>query len=429
MKEQIYPKLLIISHNLYDTSNNIGKTLVSLLSGWPKDKIAQIYFRNDTPSFNYCSQYYCITDKDILKSAMTCRIKKAGNKVQSFTDLLLSGTENNLYTIGNHRSPFISFVRDNLWKVADWKTQKLENWLTNEVKPDLILFVPNDYCLAYRVALYVHGIVNKPIVPFYMDDAFYWKCHIKGIDNLRRKCLWKLALRIHEYSKDILTICDYMSEEYQELFKRKCWAFVNSVKIVAPRQNDQLHNPIVLTYLGNLHSNRWRSLVEIGESLVKIEKDNGITCRLHIYSGSILEVNMKKAFDSISTIEFKAAVPASQVRRLQLLSDILIHVEAFDERSVYSTRLSLSTKIPEYLSTGVPVFAYGPLSIASMRYLTDNNLSQVCYESTDLYDALLELITNKQKRDFFSLNGVARALQYHNIDNVSQIFQNLLIQY
>ena len=53
-----YPKILIICHNLYDVTNNIGKTLVSLMDGYPKDKIAQLYFRNDAPSFQYCSNYY-----------------------------------------------------------------------------------------------------------------------------------------------------------------------------------------------------------------------------------------------------------------------------------------------------------------------------------------------------------------------------------
>ena len=77
-KEQ-YPKVLIISHNLYDVNNNIGKTLVSLFKGWPKEKLSQIYFRNDMPSFNYCKQYYCITDKEIFFSALYAGRKKAGN--------------------------------------------------------------------------------------------------------------------------------------------------------------------------------------------------------------------------------------------------------------------------------------------------------------------------------------------------------------
>ena len=85
-----YPKLLIISHNLYDVNNNIGKTLVSLLEGWPKDRISEIYFRNDPPSFNYSSQYYCITDKDVLKSVLTLHTVRAGSVVRSSNDLSCS---------------------------------------------------------------------------------------------------------------------------------------------------------------------------------------------------------------------------------------------------------------------------------------------------------------------------------------------------
>lgn len=424
-----YPKLLIISHNLYDTSNNIGKTLVSLLQGWPKERLSQIYFRNDMPSFKYCEQYYCITDKDILKSVLTLHLKSAGRAVCNSGDLSLTGTENSLYTIGNHRHPSVSLLRDSLWRISNWKTPGLKKWLDEVSKPDLILFVPNDYCLAYEVALHVQNIVNKPIAPFYMDDAFYWNCNINGIDKYRRKQLRELASCIHNHSRDLLTICDYMSDEYKTLFDRKCWAFVNSVKLLTPKNNAELGNPVCFTYLGNLHSNRWMSLVEIGKALDQIESKSGIRCVLRIFSGSILEADMRNAFKEVRSIEYKGSIPSTEVRIKQLESDILVHVEAFDTRSVNSTRLSLSTKIPEYLSTGVPVFAYGPADISSMRYLGDNNLGQICTCKDDLYGCIESLLTSPENRESFINNGIKRASEYHDIDKVSKNFQDILKNY
>lgn len=429
MNEKVYPKLLIISHNLFDTSNNIGKTLVSLLDGWPKDRISQIFFRNDKPSFNYCSEYYCVTDKEILKSTLSFGARKAGSSLTSCDDSSVSATENSLYTIGNHRNPIVSLIRDTLWCLSNWKTYELSEWLLTVAKPDLILFVPNDYCLAYRFALYVERIVNKPIVPFYMDDAFYWNCKTSFIDDYRRKELRKLAAKIHEYSGDILTICDFMSEEYHDLFNRNCWAFANSVKVSKPRINDDLHNPIIFTYLGNLHSNRWKSLVEIANVLGEIEKRNGIKCELHVYSGSLLEDKMKIAFANNNYIKFMGSVKADQVRGKQIESDILVHVETFDTRSINSTRLSLSTKIPEYLSTGVPVFAYGPSNISSMKYLSKYELGQVCYQTYSLYATIKDILLIPELRVKLSNNGINRAKNYHNIDEVANRFQNILIKY
>lgn len=421
-----YPKVLIVCHNLYDVTNNIGKTLVSLMDGYPKDRIAQLYFRNDKPSFNYCSDYFCITDKSVLKSIVTLGFVKAGAIIEKRDDLTISNAENSLYKIGNHRHPTVSLIRDILWSFPVWKSNNLKEWLL-KVNPDIILFSPNDYTLAYRIALYVQKVVNKPILPFYMDDAFYWKCKSTFVDRLRRYQLRNYAKRIHRYSRQILTICDYMSEEYEQLFSLPCHSFVNSVPINDCEGKDILNRPVVFSFLGNLHSNRWKSLAEIGVALHTIEVTEGIKCFLDIYSASLLEERMITAFNSVDNIRFKGSVSSSAVRGIQMQSDVLVHVESFDERSANSTRLSLSTKIPEYMSSGVPIFAYGPEYIASMRYLKDNDLAQVCTSSLNLYDALRHLLTNDEERVKRVQNGLLKVKVKHDIAKVSKDFQQILV--
>lgn len=420
-----YPNVLIISHNLYDVTNNIGKTLVSLMDGYPKDKISQLYFRNDTPSFQYCSNYFCITDKSVLKSILSLGFKKAGNIVEKKEDLTITDAENSLYKIGNHRHPMVSLIRDTLWSMPVWKTKNLKKWL-QDVDPDVILFAPNDYTLAYRIALYAQTIVKKPIIPFYMDDAFYWNCKTSFIDNYRRKRLRHYARRIHRHSERILTICKYMSEEYEKLFALPCRAFVNSVHIEKVEEKKALNTPVVFSYLGNLHSNRWKSLSEIGEALHKIEESNGLKCYLDIYSASLLEDRMIEAFDAIDNIRFKGAVPASKVHKIQVSSDVLVHVESFDVRSANSTRLSLSTKIPEYMSSGVPIFAYGPEHIASMKYLVDYNLAQTCFFKENLYESLLCILTDDTSRKSKVHNAVLKVVEDHDIQKVSIEFQRII---
>lgn len=421
-----YPKVLIVCHNLYDVTNNIGKTLVSLMNGYPKDRIAQLYFRNETPSFQYSSDYYCITDKSVLKALMTFGIRKAGGVVEKKGDLKITGTENSLYKIGNRRHPSVSLIRDTLWSFPVWKSNKLRQWLQS-VNPDIILFSPNDYTLAYRIALYVQKVINKPILPFYMDDAFYWHCKSSLIDRYRRWSLIKLAKQIHHHSNKVLTICDYMSEEYEKLFSLPCHSFVNSVHIEKVEERTELSDPVVFSYLGNLHSNRWKSLAEIGAYLREIQTTKGISCYLDIYSGSLLEDRILNAFDVCPNIRFKGSVAASEVHGIQVKSDILVHVESFDLKSVNSTRLSLSTKIPEYLSSGVPVFAYGPSHIASMRYLNDNNLAETCSSREHLFDTLLSLLQDKNRRLERVHNGLARVAKKHDIEIVSKDFQNIII--
>ena len=421
-----YPKVLIICHNLYDDTNNIGKTLVSLMDGYPKDKIAQLYFRNDAPSFRYCNDYYCITDKSILKSLLSFGLRGAGRVIEKKDDLKITETENSMYRLGNHRHPSVSLMRDTLWSISVWKRKELNNWLKS-VNPDIILFCPNDYTLAYKIALYAQSVVKKPVLPFYMDDAFYWNCKTSIIDGFRRKRIRSYAKKTHRHSTRILTICDYMSQEYEKLFSLPCHAFVNSVHVDKSVEKKDLNKPVIFSYLGNLHSNRWKSLTEIGTCLRGIEEKDGIKCYLDIYSASLLDKRMLSAFNSVENIRFKGAVSASVVHDIQVQSDILVHVESFDQKSVNSTRLSLSTKIPEYMSSGVPIFAYGPEQIASMEYLKDNDLAQTCSSSEGLYDSLVCILTNETVRNNRVHKGLLKVAGDHDIVKVSKEFQSIIV--
>lgn len=428
MKDVNCPKVLIISHNLYDDSNNIGKTLVSLFNGWPKEKLAQIYFRNDMPSFKYCDQYYCITDRDVVKSVCSFGRKKAGNIVYKDSSMILTETETNLYQVGNHRKPIISLTRDLIWSLNGWKSKKLENWLKDEVKPDIVLFVPNDYWLAYEIALYVHKIIDKPIIPFYMDDSFYLKVDNYGVDAFRRKIIRKLAVEIQKYSDKIFTICKSMSREYEEYFHAKCIEFVNSVDIIECAPKISKLDSLIFSYLGNLHSNRWKALCEIGKIIDNINCEKKLNCELRVYSASVLEKKVEYEFHKISCLKFMGKVSASEVHIKQCESDVLIHVEAFDKASVNSTRLSLSTKIPEYLNTGVCILAYGPAEIASIQYLRENNLAEVCCNYMELKKSITNIIENRECRIEFEKRGLIWAKKYHDINIMSCKFQKYIME-
>ena len=57
----------------------------------------------------------------------------------------------------------------------------------------------------------------------------------------------------------------------------------------------------------------------------------------------------------------------------------MVHVEAFDKKNRKITRLSLSTKISEYVASGAKVLAIGPAEVGSMRCLADRQLGLCIY--------------------------------------------------
>lgn len=415
-----FPRLLVISHNLLDISNNVGKTLISLLEGWPKECLYSLYLRNEKPFNYYCDSYYLIHDKDVIKSLISLGIHKSGIILDEKKEVNYNNSqaENVLYRLGNKRKAAISLFRDIMWKCGSWKNSQLRRWL-ERINPDIILFVPNDYELAYDILFYVNKIVDAKIITYYMDDAFYYNQKKTGINKYRRKRLMECGIKCSKISKKLFTTCDMMSIEYEHLFNVKCIPFGNSVKIIE-KDNVKKHNnkQIIISYIGNLHSNRWKSILEIGSALQSINWEKNTNYSINVYSASLLDTTILNAFNKCSTINFLGAINVEQVRKVQEESDILVHVEAFDEKSVASTRLSISTKIFEYLAVQKPILAYGPSEIASMKYLQNAGAAVCCHSNKELVNALKKLLFSDVKRQ--QLKNNAKKFVLANCDSEKQ---------
>ena len=89
-------------------------------------------------------------------------------------------------------------------------------------------------------------------------------------------------------------------------------------------------------------------------------------------------------------------------------ADVLVHIEAFDRNSKHITRLSISTKIPEYLSTGVCVLAVGPQDVASIQYLSDSQtgITITTNNAKIIKKSLKQIILNKELRESLKENAI-----------------------
>lgn len=392
--------LLVISHNIIDSSNNVGKTVISLLKKWPSDHIRSIYLRNEVRSTMLCEDTYMITDGDVLKSFFKIKPKKCGRRIGVEERAKSMSGNMDAYRFGNKRYPIVSLIRDIIWHRKSWKTATFKEWI-QEVKPDLILFVPNDYVLAFELANYVKEETNAPMITFFTDDSFYYKQKTTLIDSFRRKWLRKVGKDIVSKTSGMICASDLMKEEYAKLFSKESIVLGNCVEITPPNSEVGAGKPdtFVLSYIGNLHSNRWVCIIEIGKCLDRISSEIGEKCVLNVYTASDLGTDITAKLDALESICLKGAVPATEVKSIQEQSDGLVHVEAFDHKSKLSTRLSMSTKIFEYMSRRVPVFAYGPSDISSMYFLSSGPFATICSSEKELYDCLKEYVTDSYSRE------------------------------
>lgn len=419
-------RLLIISHNIIDESNNVGKTVISLLAKWPSKNVYSIYLRNEVLETMFPQESFMISDKDVLNPTLK-RSKECGRIIPTHPNETKSENKK-AYRFGNKRYPIVSLVRDDIWHLGKWKTEALSKWVKH-INPDIILFIPNDYILAFEIAVYVKTITHKPMVTFFTDDAFYFGQRIIGIELLRRKRLRKIGEKIVKASKQIFVASDLMRKEYRKYFSKDSILIGNCVELskldsIKTFQNREL----VFSYIGNLHSNRWKNLIDIGMTLDEISGHTVEKAVINIYTASDLSKDILKKIQSVSSLNMKGSIRPNAVRKIQETSDALLHIEAFDEKSKRSTRLSMSTKIYEYMARNIPIFAYGPDDISSIQFLQDNNFAKVCTTKSNLKEDLMSFLQNAQHRKNTAIKAYDYAKEHFEREHITEVFCSSLIK-
>ena len=126
-------------------------------------------------------------------------------------------------------------------------------------------------------------------------------------------------------------------------------------------------------------------------------------------------------------IVWKGKISPAQVIKEQNEANILVHTEAFDLKSKKSTRLSVSTKIFEYLNAGKIVLGYGPMDVASMEFLDEVGVSVLCGEKENLLESIKSIIKNYDELSVIATEGTEYAKEHFDKRTVSKRFLNIVL--
>lgn len=123
------PRVLVISHNVFSTGNNMGRSLAGLFSGWDPDRLSQLYFCPEEPQLSLCRRYFRVTDGDVLRAFWTRR--RPGSPLESGGDAgPAPASLGPLYRLGHTcRSPVPGLLRDALWALSPWFSPALSRWV------------------------------------------------------------------------------------------------------------------------------------------------------------------------------------------------------------------------------------------------------------------------------------------------------------
>lgn len=424
MNKKENSKVLIISHNVLSTTSNMGKTMLAFFNNWEPENIAQLYLHSEIPNTDICTNYFRITDFDMLNSIIQFSdpgtiLNKNDIKLNKTSTRVDQGLKNKIYNFGKKKNSYMYIVRNVLWSTNKWNSEKLKKWI-EDFNPEIVFFAAGDYSFSIKIALKICNEKKIPLVVYFGDEFYFLNVHKFSLANWINKKIYKNSFEnMFNNLKTYITASDKMLLNYKKEFKKDGHAIMTSTNLNQNSISSNKIDVIKISYIGNLGLNRWKALIEIGNCL----KDFNIL--LNVYSAES-RVNILANMKIENGISFHGAIPFDEVKEVINESTILIHVESMDKESRQRTKFSMSTKIAESLASGACIFAYGPKEVSSIEYLQDNKGACVVTRKEDLKTQLKNIISDEQLREYYRYNAEKLVSKRHNFVTNTNLFQEIM---
>ncbi len=422
----MYPKVLVISHNVFGRNGNMGKTLYTYFENWPKESLCQLYFHCEVPTTHLCEQYFRVSDADLVHGLR--KLKKAGvalteqdieeNRITTRTD---TGKTAQLYQKGRARKPWMYLARNSLWKLGLWKSRQLDRWI-RACSPDVIFYASGDYTFSYEIALYISKRYNLPLIVSVMDDYYFQRPPEKGLLARWNTCRFrKVFEKTMARAKGVFYIHPAMERMYRKRFPVNSAVLYKNAPLCTADEPPNV--PIKIAYFGGLGLRRGEALVEIGQAIRKLVCDGSVL--LDVYS-SESRPDVLEQLTEENGIRFHGQISADEVGRLQAESNVLVLAESAAPELNGRLRCALSTKVPEYLGSNRCVLAYGPEEAGSIRYLLDNHVACVATGPEQLEACLREILFSVDARRRYANGQMELAARNHRKERNHEVLSEMM---
>lgn len=243
-------------------------------------------------------------------------------------------------------------------------------------KPDIVYSTAS----ASKILIFLIFIKMKLNIPVLMHYYDNWR----EIGSYRIKnALLYLLNGFHERA---LVISDEMNTYYHQKYHGNYTTLmVGTANIAYDRKQKNNNGNIELLYAGGLHLGRASALSEIEKAINNHCKD--VQLIIATFKNGDGYDKYHSLFDETQT-KFLVDIPHEEMENYYTNVDALLFVESAPEDKLNYLRYSMSTKIPEYLSSGLPIICYAKPGIACYEYFKRTKTALLATTSDELIDAI-----------------------------------------
>ena len=405
---------------------NLGKTLQTLFSSCDPDGLAQLYFNIETPNIDACATYWQVTEYALIKSILGVISNKCGHR--TYPDFSRKQPEKMPDGLKRKARSFSMMLgREALWRLSHWKNKNFLFW-ADDFQPEHIFAILSDSGERADTVRWLANRYHCPVTLFVTDDYYHDETNSsvwlrKAFFRDKQKRIERMATQCCDR---VIGCSEVAAQEFGELFH------VPYETIFTPSRKDLLALPlreqksrtcVTFRYFGNLGLERWRSLKLLGETIRKINVAAGKKrAFLEVYS-PFTDESITNELNIENGAAFMGFVSGDTFTELLASADVAVHVESFLPDMIRRTRLSISTKIADYLGAGKCILAIGPKEVASMQHIS--GVAETVYAPENLKETVGNLVSSGDVRTQRQLDARKLAAEQHSMDHITQQVRSL----
>lgn len=422
-------RVMVVSASPWARNNSFGSTYSSIFGAIPDVEISSLYCgagESDDPLVKHAFQ---ITEAGIIR-ALFGRYLDGGPIVESAGEVSnvhgkSAPLDRVLQAFRVKRFSFYRFARaaqEAIWLLGTWRSQALRDFV-REARPHVIVQPVYGRFYMIRLARFVKSLANVPMVGYVSDDVYSLRqfslSPIFWVDRLLKRRALRRVLRECEW---LYVVSDLQKREYQRSLKMDCRVLTklsdfHGVDRPPLRTSGALCDEVVFTYAGNIGNGRWKSLAAVGQAIAKANA-LGSRARLDVFTGTPIGRTMRRHIDQPGSIRLHGPVNPAVLQQRYADSDVLVLAEPTDLRGRLSVRLSISTKLVEYLHAGRPILARGTSAMAGIQHLQAGSAALTSTPDDDLDTQVLSLIRDRELRGRLAEAGWQLGLACHDTGTV-----------